>query len=193
MAYNPIKESPIHKGLVLQKISPGLVKVWIPTANSSVPNGSFKYIGSNTGSALSGAQYQRALATSYTCRVATKLTEGSWLKSLGDGARSLFGSSKHDKPYDYRIYGSTRTNAPRGTSRISYSTENPAANYVPTCHSLGEIGGTPVESVGNMPPGDYPDIEANQWVLVAFVNASPHPIVFASLPGEQEWQAALKK
>jgi hypothetical protein len=55
MAYNPIKESPIHKGLVLEKISPGLVKVWIPTANSSVPNGSFKYIGSNTGSALSGA------------------------------------------------------------------------------------------------------------------------------------------
>lgn len=192
MSYNYIKNSPIHKGLVLQKIQPGLVKVWIPTANCSVPTGSFKFIGSNTGSSLSGDEYNKALASSYTCRVATKLTEGSWLKSLGDGITSLFGSSKKDKPYDYRIFGNTRSQAPKGVSRISYATDHPAANQCAVNASLGEVGGIPIESVGTMPPGDYPDIEANQWVLVAFVNASPHPIVFASLPGQEEWNSALK-
>jgi hypothetical protein len=123
------------------------------------------------------------LATSYTCRVATKLTEGSWLKSIGDGITSLFGSSKNDKPYDYRIFGSTRSRAPKGVSRVSYRTDAPVHNRCTTNHSLGEVCGMPIEAVGNMPPGDYPDIEPNQWVLVVFVNASPHPFVIASLPG----------
>jgi hypothetical protein len=37
--FSYIKDSPIHKGLVLRKLAPGFVKVWIPTANSTVPQG----------------------------------------------------------------------------------------------------------------------------------------------------------
>lgn len=190
--YSHIKDSPIHKGLVLRKLSPGLVKVWIPTANSTVPQGQFKFMYSNSGSALDGKQLEMALATSYTCRVATPLSQGSWMRAALDVGASVFGHGDKDQPYDYRLNGSIKSKIQRGITRISHRTDNPQQNYAACNYTLGEVGGMPIESIGNMPPGDFPDIEPNQWVLVAFVNSSYHPIVIASLPGEQEWEAALK-
>ena len=190
--YSYMKDSPIHKGLVLRKLAPGFVKVWIPTANSTVPQGQFKFMHANTGSALDGKELQSAIATSYNCRVATPLTQGSWLKDLAGIGASVFGNSDKDEPYDYRINGSIKSKNERGITRISHRTDNPQQNYAACNYTLDEIGGMPIESIGNMPPGDYPDVEPNQWVLVAFVNSSYHPIVIASLPGDQEWEAVLK-
>lgn len=190
--YSYIKDSPIHKGLVLRKLAPGFVKVWIPTANSTVPQGQWNYMYKNTGSALDGKDLQDAIATSYNCRVATPLASGSWMSALVSQGVSLFGTQGKDKPYDYRIHGSIKSKNERGVTRIQHATDNPAQHYCAVNYTLGEVGGMPIESIGNMPPGDYPDVQPNQWVLVAFVNSSYHPIVIASLPSEEEWEAVLK-
>lgn len=189
--YNYINHSPIHKGLVVDKVAPGLVKVWIPTANCTVPQGQFKFMHSNTGSALADNELQAALDSAYTCRVATPLTEGSWMKSMAGWGASLFGDDDRDSLYDYRIHGSIKSKNKRGATRIAPKTDNPAKNYVACNYTLGEIGGITLQSIGCMPPGVYPDIEPNQWVLVAFVNSSHYPLVICSLPSDEEWETVL--
>jgi phosphomannomutase len=141
---------------------------------------------------LDGNELENAIATSYNCRIATPLGSGAWMTADEGRGASVFGDPKKNQAYDYRIHQSVKAKNDRGTTRIFLSTNNPAQTYNPCNPSLGEVGGIPIESIGNMPPGNYPNIEPNQWVLVAFINSSFYPIVIASLPSEEEWEAVLK-
>lgn len=190
-----IKESPIHKGLVVQLGQhPGLVKVWIPTANSIAPFGQSEYVHQNTGSALANVALSDAIATAYTCRVATPLTSGSWFKEVASRGASVFNHwfKDGDDIHDYRIACDYLPKHSNGLPRtLSYNSDTPAQSLCVVNPTLNQSGGTPLPNLGQMPPGNYPRLEVNQWVLVAFINSSIYPVVIASLPSEEAWSVIL--
>lgn len=184
-------DSPIHKGLVVQVNSqPGMVKVWIPTANSIAPLGQAQYLHANTGSALTGTSLADAIATAYTCRIATPLSAGSWFKEIPERAASVFNHwyKSGDDIHDYRIATEYMPKHTNGLPRtLCYNSDTPAQSLCVVNPTLNQSGGTPLPNTGQMPPGNYPRLEVNQWVLVAFVNSSLYPIVIASLPSDEAW------
>lgn len=188
-------DSPIHKGLIVQLGQhPGIVKVWIPTAKSIVPLGMSEYLHENTGSALKDISLSDALATAYTCRVATPLTAGSWFKELPERAASVFNHwfKLGDDVHDYRINTQYLPKHSNGLPRtLCYNSDTPAQSLCVVNPTLNQSGGTPLPNLGQMPPGQYPKLEVNQWVLVAFVNSSIYPIVIASLPSDEAWSVML--
>lgn len=190
-----VNDSPIHKGLVVETgMTPGLVKVWIPTAKSIAPLGFSEYLHENTGSALKDIALSDALATAYTCRVATPLTAGSWFKQLPAKAASVFNHwfRDGDDIHDYRINTEYMPRHSNGLPRtLCYNSDTPAQSLAVVSPTLNQSGGTPLPNLGQMPPGEYPRLETNQWVLVAFVNSSIYPIVIASLPSDEAWSVML--
>ena len=185
----------IHKGLVVAfGQHPGLVKVWIPTANSIAPLGNSEYLHQNTGSALTGSALADAIATSYTCRVATPLTAGAWFKEVPEKNASVFNHwyKDGDQIYDYRLALDYIPKHSNGLPRtLCYNSDTPSQSLCVVNPTLNQSGGTPIPNVGNLPPGNYPKLEVNQWVLVAFINSSLYPIVIASLPSQEAWTTML--
>lgn len=74
---------------------------------------------------------------------------------------------------------------------LCYNSDTPAQSLAVVSPTLNQSGGTPLPNLGQMPPGNYPRLETNQWVLVAFVNSSIYPVVIASLPSDEAWSVML--
>ena len=185
----------IHKGLVVQTgEGPGIVKVWIPTAKSIAPLGNSEYLHQNTGSALAGVSLSDAIATAYTCRVATPLSAGAWFKEVPQKGASVFNHwyKDGDAIHDYRIATDYMPKHTNGLPRtLCYKSDTPSQSLCVVNPTLNQSGGTPLPNLGQIPPGNYPRLEVNQWVLVAFINSSIYPIVIASLPSEEAWSTML--
>ena len=188
-------DSPIHKGLIVELGEhPGIVKVWIPTAKSIAPLGKSDYLHENTGSALKNISLSDAKATAYTCRVATPLKAGSWFKEIPERAASVFNHwfKLGDQVHDYRINTQYLPKHSNGLPRtLCLNSDTPAQSLCVVNPTLNQSGGTPLPNLGQLPPGEYPKLEVNQWVLVAFVNSSIYPIVIASLPSDEAWSVMI--
>ena len=181
----------IHKGLVVgYGKHKGIVKVWIPTKDGDVPLGISEYLHENTGSALSGEALLAAIQSSRQCRIATSLTGGSWFKEVAGKGASVFDHwyKDGDVIYDYRKvdYAPKHTNGLPLT--LSYLSDTPAISLAAVNPTLNQSGGTPLINLGNMPPGDFPVIQTNQWVLVAEINSSQTPFIIGSIPSDEAWE-----
>lgn len=193
--FTSIKDSPIHKGLVVTGMSPdGTVGVYIPTAPGAItPNGPYKFIGKNMGGVLHGEELSKIMACTWPCQVATKLTSGGWIKTDPATGYGVF-NNKHGKKdkdknniYNYLTNGEAKPDGIQNPPNKNYNTATPSKNFC-AVGILEETCGDPVEAVGNLPPGDYPNVQNQKWVLVAFVNGQKNPIVFATLTSKEENQ-----
>lgn len=185
-----MKESPIHKGLIVGIDTPPFVYVWIPTANSIVPNGFSQYLYDNTGGQLFGQNLGAAVDTAYKCTVASPLSSGSWFQTNETLGVSVFDNyyRQGDTIYDYRIFPDYMGH--RGTSlpqSYTLKTDVPSATGCVCNQSLSLQYGNPTGKFGTIPIGQFPKLQKNQWVLVAFINSSINPVVFASLHSPESW------
>lgn len=184
----------IHKGLIVGLGEhPGLVQVWIPTDKGDVPLGISQYLHANTGSALQGDALEAARATAQTCRVATPLKGGAWFKEVPQRSASVFNHwyREGDPIYDYRLvdYRPSHTNGLPLT--LTYHSDTPAQSLCALAPTLNVCGGTPLADMGNIPPGDFPILQTNQWVLVAYINSSNTPFVIGSIPSDEAWKTMV--
>lgn len=191
-----MKESPIHKGLIVGHDLSNSVYVWIPTANCAVPNGFSQYLYENTGGQLFGDNLGQVIDSAYKCILASPLTSGSWFQSDETLGVSVFDNYYRpgDKIYDYRIFPNYQGH--RGSSlNQSYTlkTDVPAASGCILNQTLSLPFGNKTNKLGTIPVGQFPKLQKNQWVLVAFVNSSINPVVFATLHSEAEWDIFYKK
>lgn len=181
-------ESPIHKGLIISRAEPGYAYVWIPTGNSTVPIGYSEYLYKNTGGELHGKNLSQAIDSSYLCRIATNLSAGSWFYANHSRGASVFDDYDHDAAYDYRVFHDYQTHGHNGVpSSYVLPTDTPSATGAVSVSTLSVIGGNQIPKLGTMPKGEYPILEENQWVLVAFLHSSSNPVIFASLPSIEAW------
>lgn len=189
------RDSPIHKGLVLGPgLVSGTVRVWIPTANSISPMGQVEYKHANTGSALHSSALSDAEASVYTCYVATPLHAGAWFKEVPERSASVFNHwyKTGDPVHDYRAYPEYTPARSSGLpSALSYKSDTPALTLAAVSPTLNQSGGTPLPNYGNLPPGNFPEVQANQWVLVAFINSSIYPYVITAINSEEAWETML--
>lgn len=180
--------SPIHKGLIIEKHhKPGYVVVMIPTGNTIVPPGFSEYVYENSGGQLYGKNLENAKGTAYVCKVASPLTAGAWWRADPSRACSYF-DDYYNESRDYRITPNYQTRGNNGTSSYTLSSDNPQASGIGSVSTLSVAGGTPKPSLGTMPKGDFPRLEINQTVIVAFVHSSINPVVLANLHSDEAWQ-----
>jgi hypothetical protein len=181
-------ESVIHKGLIVQMAEAGYAYVWIPTANSIVPLGFSEYLYENTGGQLYGTNLSDSIGTSYKCKIATSLTGGAWFHPNHTKGASVFDDYDHNAAYDYRVFPDYQTHANSGVgNNYVLPTDMPTASGCVSVSTLSVIGGNQIPNLGTMPKGQFPMLEENQWVLVAFINSSTNPVIFARIPSDEEW------
>ena len=181
-------ESPIHKGLIIQEAEPGYAYVWIPTGKSTVPLGFSEYLYENTGGQLYGNNLSKAISSSYLCRIATNLSAGAWFYANHSKGASVFDDYDHEAAYDYRAFPEYQTHGNNGMpTNYVLPTDIPSASGAVSVSTLSVVGGNSIPNLGTLPKGDFPMLEANQWVLVAFINSSINPVIFASMPSVEAW------
>lgn len=184
----------LHKGLVVQQCNEaGYVYVWIPTANSSVPSGFSEYLYQNTGGNLYGNDLSHAIQTSYKCKIASPVTGGAWFRESITEASSIF-DDYSDTPYFYPLMWNYQTHGNTG-NRASYvmSSDNPAITGSVAVNTLSVAGGNSTHQKGTLPKGQFPIIETNQWVIVAFLEESINPVIIASLHSDEAWDVVVRK
>lgn len=181
----------VHKGLVVGYGGhKGKVKVWIPTKDGDVPLGLSEYMHENTGSALEGEALLAAQQSARQCRISTQLTSGAWYKEVPSKGASVFDHwyKDGDTIYDYRKVDYIPKHSNGLPLTLSYMSDTPAISLAAVNPTLNLSGGTPLANFGNMPPGDFPDVQTNQWVLVAEVNSSQTPFIIGSIPSDEAWE-----
>lgn len=181
-------ESCIHKGLVIKTdTDAGYVYVWVPTGKSAVPDGFSEYLYENTGGMLFGAAYADAVDSAYKCKIASPLTAGAWFRANHAQAGSVF-DDYNDTVYPLTIMGNYQTRGNNGTPE-SYvmNTDVPTASGAVSVNTLSVAGGISTHRPGTLPKGQFPYLEANQWVLIAFIHSSSNPVVIASLHSNEAW------
>lgn len=183
-------DSGIYIGLVLNEAQPGFVNVWIPTLHGALTLGQFQYLYENTGGQLYGENLQKIQDSSVLCKVSSKITSGSWFKSLPDQGASVFDINHKDgNIYDYRIAKNYTPKDGNGLPpTISWSAANPALNLSVCSNILQKCGGDSIPNLGNLPQGDFARVQGNQWVVVAFTKSSHYPIVLSCLQDENAWK-----
>lgn len=183
-----MQSSPIHKGLVIDTDNtPGYVKVWIPTSQCVVPNGFSEYMYENTGGQLFGSNLADAQGSAYRCKIACPLSAGAWFKASTTLGASIF-DDYSDTAYDYRLMYNYQTNKNNGNQpQYILPTDNPQVTGAVTAQTLSVTGGNSVHRVGTMPKGQFPILQKNQWVLVAFLAANTNPVVLMSLHSDEAW------
>ena len=181
-------ESPLHLGLVIMTCSePGYAWVWIPSANSSVPIGFSQYLYENTGGQLYGNEYDKALQTSYKCKIATPLTAGSWWRADKSQNASIF-DDYSDKAQQYTLAWNYQTRG-NGGMPTSYSLPSDSTKRgIVALNTLSLVGGNPIQQTGTLPKGIFPILEENQWVLVSFVNSLSEPIIINTVHPDEAWK-----
>lgn len=187
MAVN--SNSPIHVGMIIgpSDSDPNKVKVWIPTLGSTAPKGRVQMVGQNSGSAMFGKQLASAKGTCRQCIISTATSGGTQFKYLPEKGAVVF--DKNYKPGDnvpdFRI-------TPNVTAKVlsavqgntTWRSSMPSQNLTYTAEIFDQIGGTPSPVYGNLPQGDFPVMEQNQWVLLACVNSKSTPHIINSVSPE---------
>lgn len=185
------QEIKIYKGLVVGTGEhAGILDVWIPAKEGAVPLGLSEYMHENTGSALSGDALLAAKQSSTKCRLTTPLNGGSWFKEVSSRGASVFDHwyKPGDTIYDYRKVDYAPRHSNGLPLTLSYLSDTPAISLAAVSPTLNLSGGTPLANLGNMPPGEFPKVQTNQWVLVAEVNSSITPFIIGSIPSDEAWQ-----
>lgn len=181
-------ESVIHKGLIVNNITdPGFVYVWIPTGKSVVPDGFSEYLYENTGGNLFGNSLTQAIDSAYKCKIASPLTAGAWFRASASKGGSIF-DDYGDAVYPLTLMGNYQTTGCNGTPETYVmNTDCPAATGAVSVNTLSLAGGITTHRPGTLPKGEFPMLEPNQWVLVAFIHSSSNPVVIASLHSNEAW------
>lgn len=184
-----MNESIIHKGLIVNTTcEPGYAYVWVPTGKSSVPDGFSEYMYQNTGGTLYGKSLSDAIDTAYKCKIASPLTAGAWFRVLtGKGASAFDDFSDTAVPLSLmaNYQGSGNNGVPES---YTLKTDNPASSGAVSVSTLSVAGGNTTNHIGNIPKGTFPVLKPNQWVLIAFINSSSNPVIFASLHSDEAWE-----
>lgn len=184
----------VHIGMILTMLNPYTAKVWFPTFGGAVPiGGKWRAKYKNTCSDLDGSALENAEGSTKECFIATKLASGAWFKSLPHLGASVFNNhyKPGDKVYDYNIATDFVPSHSQAIRNLQYKADNPAQTMCPFSPLLNLSTGTPVPSHGNLPPGTYPQLEENQWVLVIFPDVNVRGIIIASVPSEEELKTML--
>lgn len=183
-------ENTFHKGIVMEKVDCNVYNVWIPTDNCTVPIvGSWQQLYANTGSALDGETLYNAEMSAKPCIVSSELTSGAWFKAKPELGASVFNNRYRDGDpvYDYRLVTKYIPPFSNPIPPITMSSDMPALTLSACAPTLNIIGGMPVPTTNNIPPGTYVELEKGQHVLVVFPISSSYGIIIASLPSKEEF------
>ena len=182
-------KSTTHKGLIISNnCDPGYAVVWLPTGNSTVPDGFSEYLYQNTGGQLYGAELQEVYESSYICKIACPLTSGAWFRASETESASIF-DDYNDIPYDYRICTDYQTFGNNGTpASYIFPTDNQMSSGAVSVSTLSVVGGNPTHTVGTMPKGFFPVLQVNQWVLVQFISSDSNPVITQSIHSDAAWR-----
>ena len=183
--------SSLYKGIIVDIESPAIAKVWIP-AKQATPVGQFEYLGDNVGGNL---DIELIRKTAIRCRIMTPLTAGAWWSYLPHMNASVPGNPSKIEINETNPIPDFNTNPnakPITLTLPGYtpSSSTPVANYSVVSPILGQTSGFQPPASGGIPPGEFPQVQPNQHVLVAFVNSSL-PIILGTLPTDLEFAATI--